>query len=185
MDIGDNIPLRVKAERHQRGWSLDELARRSGVSRAMISKIERKASTPTAVLLARLADAMDLTLSALMFESRTPGHRITTLAAQAHWKDPVSGHTRRLVSPAVYPGDAEIVAVELPAAARVSFAAAGTIRIDGQLLLLEGRLQLALGTELVTLQPGDCARVELHREHELHNPGRESARYLVVIRQRI
>lgn len=185
MDVTRHIPLRLKEERSLRGWSLDELARRSGVSRAMISKIERKASSPTAVLLARLADAMGLTLSALMFEPRVPGHRVTTLAEQAQWQDPGSGHTRRLVSPAVYPGDAEIVAVDLPAAARVRFAATGTVRIDGQVLLLEGRLQLAFGNDVMTLQPGDCARVALHLEHALHNPGAESARYLVVIRQLI
>ena len=183
MDVARHIPLRLKEERRQRGWTLDELARRSGVSRAMISKIERKASTPTAVLLARLADAMGLTLSALMFEPRALGHRVTTLGEQVQRKDPVSGYTRRLVSPAAHPGDAEIVAIDLPAAARVRFAATGTVQIDGQVLLLEGRLELAFGTEALTLQPGDCARVALHLEHELHNPGRKNARYLVVIRQ--
>ena len=79
--------------------------------------------------------------------------------------------------------DAEIVAVDLPAGARVWFAAAGTLQIDGQVLLLEGRLQLSFGAETLSLCPGDCARVAIHLAHELHNPGAEAARYLVVIRQ--
>ncbi|HKX43788.1 MAG TPA: helix-turn-helix transcriptional regulator, partial [Burkholderiaceae bacterium] len=66
MDLSAHIARRLKEERRQRGWSLDELAARSGVSRAMISKIERKVSTPTAVLLARLGDAMGVSLSSLM-----------------------------------------------------------------------------------------------------------------------
>lgn len=183
MNIGDHIAHRLREERKQRGWTLDELAGRSQVSRAMISKIERKVSTPTAVLLARLADALGLTLSSLMFEKRTLEHRVTALGDQVQWTDPASGYTRRLVSPVIQEGDAEIVAVDLPARARVRFAAAGNLRIDGQVLLLEGCLQLAFGAETLTLHPGDCARVAIHLEHELHNPGAESARYLVVARR--
>ena len=183
MDIGEQIAHRLREERKRRGWSLDELPGRAHVSRAMISKIERKASTPTAVLLARLADAMGLTLSSLMFEKRTREPAVTRLGDQVQWKDPDFGYTRRLVSPAVQEGDAEIVAVDLPAGARVRFAAAGTLQIEGQVLLLEGRLQLSIGAETLALSPGDCARVAIHLEHELHNPGAEAARYLVVIRQ--
>jgi transcriptional regulator with XRE-family HTH domain len=183
MDIGERIAHRLKEERKRRGWSLDELAARSQVSRAMISKIERQASTPTAVLLARLADALGLTLSALMFEPRANARSVTALAEQAQWTDPASGYTRRLVSPAVQEGDVEIVAVELPAGARVGFDDAETIRIDGQLLLLEGSVELAFAAERLTLRPGDCARIALHRAHELRNPGSASARYLVVIRR--
>ena len=182
MDISEQIARRLREERTQRGWSLDELAGRSQVSRAMISKIERKVSTPTAVLLARLADALGLSLSSLMFTKRAPGHSVTRLGDQIQWRDPASGYTRRLVSPAAQVGDAEIVAVDFPAGARVRFAAAATLHIDGQVLLLEGCLQLAFGAELLTLHPGDCARIAIHLEHELHNPGPEGARYLVVIR---
>ena len=182
MDIGEYIARRLREERKQRGWSLDELAGRSRVSRAMISKIERRVSTPTAVLLARLADALGLTISSLMFEKRKSEHSVTALGDQVQWRDPASGYTRRMVSPAAQAGDAEIVAVDLPPGARVRFAA-GTVQIDGQVLLLEGRLRLSFGAEVLDLHPGDCARIAIHLEHELHNPGAGSARYLVVTRQ--
>ncbi len=54
---------RLKLEREARGWSLAELAERSGVSRGAISKIERNESSPTAGVLVRLADACDRTLA--------------------------------------------------------------------------------------------------------------------------
>ncbi|HWA48738.1 MAG TPA: helix-turn-helix transcriptional regulator, partial [Dongiaceae bacterium] len=60
------IALRIRAEREARDWSLDELAQRSGVSRAMISKVERQESSPTAVLLGKLSAAFGLTLSQLL-----------------------------------------------------------------------------------------------------------------------
>ncbi|MBB4845806.1 transcriptional regulator with XRE-family HTH domain [Paucibacter oligotrophus] len=180
--MAEQIAQRLKAERKQRGWSLDELAERSRVSRAMISKIERQVSTPTAVLLARLANAMGISLSALMFEAGPTQQTVSRLAEQREWTDPATGYTRRLVSPALRQGDAEIVAVNLPPGARISFPASGALCIDGQLLLQQGQLQLSAGGEQLPLKPGDCARLALHLAHEIYNPGAEVARYLVVIR---
>lgn len=186
MQVALRIAQAVRAQRQRHGWSLDELAARSGVSRAMISKIERQASTPTAVLLARLADALGVSLNALMFDPDTTASHVSatsTINDQALWRDPASGYTRRMLSAARGTGDVEIVAIELPGAARVRFEATASYRIDGRVLLLEGRLQITLAAEVLTLQPGDCARVALHLTHELHNPGNDDARYLVVTRR--
>ncbi|RQO61786.1 DNA-binding protein [Paucibacter sp. KBW04] len=182
MEMAEQIAQRIKAERKQKGWSLDELAARSQVSRAMISKIERQVSTPTAVLLARLADALGLSLSALMFEAHPTQQSVSRLAEQHEWTDPASGYTRRLVSPALRKGDTEIVDINFPPAARVKFEDSSAHCIEGQVLLLEGQLQLSFGSESLSLKPGDCARLALHRAHEVYNPGPEAARYLVVIR---
>lgn len=182
MNMAEQIARRLKAERKQRGWSLDELAERSLVSRAMISKIERQVSSPTAVLLARLADALGISLSGLMFEVPSPQQSVSRLAEQRVWTDPATGYTRRLVSPALRPGDAEIVAIHLPPETRVSFPASGSLCIEGQVLLQQGQLQLAFGGEQLSLNPGDCARLALHLAHEICNPGDEVAHYLVVIR---
>lgn len=182
MTMVEQIARRLKAERKQRGWSLDELAERSQVSRAMISKIERQVSTPTAVLLARLADAMSISLSGLMFETPSPQQSVSRLAEQREWTDPATGYIRRLVSPALRPGEAEIVAIQLPPETRVSFPASGALCIEGQVLLQQGQLQLSFGAEVLSLNPGDCARVALHQAHEVVNPGAEVAHYLVVIR---
>ncbi len=61
-DPGPRIAARLRLERDSRGWSLADLAERSGVSKATISKIEREEVSPTAVILVRLAGAFDLTL---------------------------------------------------------------------------------------------------------------------------
>ena len=183
MEIATRIAEAVRAQRRRHGWSLDELAARSGVSRAMISKIERQASTPTAVLLARLADALGVSLNALMFDADTTASLVSPANAQALWRDPDSGYTRRMVSAARHTGDVEIVAIELPTGARVRFAASASGRIDGRVLLLQGRLQITFAAEVLALEPGDCARVALHAAHELHNPGDDDARYLVVTRR--
>jgi transcriptional regulator with XRE-family HTH domain len=69
-DVSDRIARRLRLERDSRSWSLADLAERSGVSRATISKIERAEVSPTAVVLVRLAAAFDLTLAGRMLQPR-------------------------------------------------------------------------------------------------------------------
>src|SRR5215212_1867655 len=70
--IDSTIGARIRGERTVRRWSLDELAERASVSKAMISKIERAEVSPTAALLGRLSAAFGLTLSALLAEAEPP-----------------------------------------------------------------------------------------------------------------
>ena len=64
--MNQRISARIRLERESRGWSLSELADRAGVSRAMIHKIERGDSSPTATLLARLSGAFGISMSTLI-----------------------------------------------------------------------------------------------------------------------
>ena len=176
------VPRRVREERAERGWTLDELAARSGVSRAMISKIERGDSNPTAVLLSRLADALGLSLSSLMSEPRGSISALRLLSEQPAWVDPATGYVRRLISPPGDNGDVEVVAVELPPGQRVTFAATAGLHSDDQVLLLDGTLSLTSGQETYELHPGDCARVSTKDEQSFVNQEPAPARYLIVKR---
>jgi transcriptional regulator with XRE-family HTH domain len=182
MNISHHIAKRIKHERKLRGLSLDELAQRSRVSRAMISKIERHASTPTAVLLARLAEALGLTMTALMSERSSVTNGITQLHQQNQWTDPETGYTRRIISAAQYEGDAEIVAIELPASVQISFAANHAVQIEAKLILMEGQLQIATETEQWQLHAGDCVQFAVHLAHSVRNLKASPARYIVVMR---
>ena len=64
-DVNHRIAGRVRELRAARGLSLDALARRSGVSRSMISLIERGESSPTAVVLEKLAAGLGTMLASL------------------------------------------------------------------------------------------------------------------------
>ncbi|MBO1073476.1 helix-turn-helix domain-containing protein [Roseomonas marmotae] len=178
------IPLaaRLRAEREERGWSIAELAERSGVSRAMISKVERAEASPTAALLGRLAGALGLTLSTLLARAEGDagqGGRLARAAAQPVWRDPETGYLRRAVTP---PGaQPELVRVELPPGARVSYPAASYRDwshaiwvLEGELLFHEGsiRHQLAAGDCLVLGPPLDCA---------FENASGRPCAYLVVL----
>ena len=113
-DIGHRLAQRIRLERDSRGWSLAELAERSGVSKATISKIERAEVSPTAVVLVRLASVFDLTLAGLMLRAEGQGERLSRAADQPVWRDPETGYVRKQVfSRPDHP--VELVRVELPA----------------------------------------------------------------------
>lgn len=176
------IPQRLREERRKRDWTLDELSERSGVSRAMISKIERGQSSPTAALLSRLGDAMGVGLSAFMSESHSARPGLRVVQDQPTWTDPETGYVRRLVSPAGDARDVEIVAIELPVGANVAFAAADRLQSEEQVLLMEGALRIECPAHCFDLKPGDCARVAADQEISYRNVGAGLTRYLVVKR---
>jgi transcriptional regulator with XRE-family HTH domain len=154
-DVTGPLAARLKTEREARGWSVAELAERSGVSRAMISKVERAEASPTAALLGKLSGAFGLTLSALLARAEQAPGRLARRADRPQWTDPDTHYRRRVVSPATG-GPLEIVEVELPPGASVTFpAAAYTFRYH-QILVLTGTLTLIEGETEHTLGKGDC-----------------------------
>src|SRR5574339_160970 len=111
-DLSARIAARVRELRARQRLSLDALARRSGVSRSMISVIERGESSPTAVVLEKIARGLRVTLPALFdapqAASDAPAGPLARRADQPQWKDPASGYVRRNVSP---PGAAQPVQI--------------------------------------------------------------------------
>src|SRR5712664_656522 len=127
-NTASRIAGRLRLERESRGWSLADLAERSGVSKATISKIERAEVSPTAVVLVRLAAAFDLTLAGLMLRAEGQGERLTRASDQPVWRDPETGYLRKQVfSRPDHP--LEIIRVELPPRQRVTLPAASYAHI--------------------------------------------------------
>ena len=187
MDLVSDIGLdrrlgaRIKGLRQSRGLTLDQLAERSGVSRAMISRVERGESSPTAALLDRLCAGLGVLLSAL-FREEAQGGPLARRSEQPVWTDPDSGYVRRSVSPPGTGSRLEIVEVEMPAGARVLLdAPRGGFRLDQQLWLLEGELSLTVGGREHRLAAGDCLAMLLDGPIAFHNPGEVPARYAVVL----
>jgi transcriptional regulator with XRE-family HTH domain len=179
-DVTGPLAARLKTEREARGWSVAELAERSGVSRAMISKVERAEASPTAALLGKLSGAFGLTLSALLARAEQGSGRLARRAQQPRWMDPETRYTRRVVSPPTG-GPLEIVEVELPGGAEVGFpAAAYTFRYH-QIVVLSGTLTLVEGTTEHTLAKGDCLELGPPAAVTYANRASRSCTYLVLL----
>src|SRR5436190_361146 len=103
LDLNHRIAARVRELRAAHRLSLDAIAQKSGVSRSMISLIERGESSPTAAVLEKLAAGLGVTLGVLFdplaAEDDTPDGPVARRADQPEWQDPASGYVRRNVSP--------------------------------------------------------------------------------------
>jgi transcriptional regulator with XRE-family HTH domain len=179
------IASRVRELRAARGLSLDALAARSGVSRSMISVIERGESSATAVVLEKLATGLGVTLASL-FEppahAAAPNGPVARRTEQPAWRDPASGYLRRNVSPPGAPQPMQIVEIEFPPRARVAFeSGAREGRVHQQVWLLDGTIDVTVGDDRHRLRTGDCLAMQLDRPTMFHNPTRRPARYAVVV----
>jgi transcriptional regulator with XRE-family HTH domain len=181
------IAARTRTEREGRGWSLEELAQRSGVSRAMISKVERGESSPTAALLGRLSAAFGLTLSQLLAraEQGQGGSLLHRRRDQQSWRDPETGFERRSLTPPGSPTLLELVWGELPPDAAISYPASAFSFIeDQQIVVLSGRLRFIQGGIAQDLGAGDCCRLGQPADCRFENPGNTPCRYLVAVLRR-
>lgn len=185
-DPTDAISCSLKRERAARGWSLAELAERSGVSKAMISKIERGEASPTATVLGKLSGAFGLALSALLALAEGQGERISRRAAQPVWQDPETGYRRRALSPREQGrlGPLELLEIELPAHVRVPYPAAAFAFQHQQILVTEGVLLFQEGGQAHRLEAGDCLQLGAPADCTFINPGRRPCRYLVALVRR-
>ncbi|HTZ79854.1 MAG TPA: XRE family transcriptional regulator [Stellaceae bacterium] len=183
LDLNHRIAARVRELRASCGLSLDALAERSGVSRSMISLIERGESSPTAALLERLAIGLGVPLASLF--DAPPGDGagpVARRADQPQWRDPGSGYVRRNVSPGRFPSPIQIVEVAFPAGARVAFdTGARDVRVHQQVWVLAGTIEVTVGGDCRRLETGDCFAFLLDRPTAFRNPTRKPARYAVVI----
>jgi transcriptional regulator with XRE-family HTH domain len=196
VDERDAFGERLRGERRARGWSMDQLAAASGVSRAMISKIERGESSPTAVLLGKLSAALELSVSELLAGARLGDGRepapaelppadaagagqVRRAADTPRWRDPDTGYLRRQISSAGFP--AAVTEVTLPPGASVPYPAAAYAFIAQLVWVLSGQLTLTDGPARRVLAVGDTFELGQPRSREFRNETAEECRYVVVV----
>jgi DNA-binding XRE family transcriptional regulator/mannose-6-phosphate isomerase-like protein (cupin superfamily) len=168
-ELGRLIGNRVRQHRTGRGWTLDELARRAGVSKRMLSSIELGGANPSIATLLRISDALGAGLPGLI-EAGHPAAARVTRAGQAPqlWQGPHGGHASLVAGtepPEVVelwdwslgPGDAHHTEPH----------AAGTREL---ILVLDGRIQLRVGSAVHVLGPGDSAAFRGDVPHGYANP---------------
>lgn len=186
MDINDRIAARVRQIRAERGLSLEALAEGSGVSRSMISLIERGQSSATAVVLEKLATGLDVPLAWLFDAPAVPASPVSRRQDQVEWRDPASGYVRRNVSPSGLPSPVRIVEVVFPAAARVSYETGARPGLTHQQIwVLQGAIEVTLGKERYALGAGDCLAMVLDRPITFRNRTAKPARYAVILSHRL
>jgi transcriptional regulator with XRE-family HTH domain len=180
--INARIAGRVRALRTERGLTLDALAARCAVSRSMLSLVERGESSPTAVVLEKIAAGLGVPLATLFDDAGAPASPLSRREDRTPWRDPQSGYVRRNISPGNFPSPIQIVEVVLPAGARVAYeTGARDVGIHQQIWVLEGAVEVTLGRVTHRLVQDDCLAMRLDQPTAFRNRTRRPARYVVVI----
>jgi transcriptional regulator with XRE-family HTH domain len=168
--ITQAIGGRVRQGRGSRGWTLDQLAERSGVSRRMLVSIEQGSANPSIATLLRISDALGIGLPALVNMDRSSRLRVTRAGtAPVLWRGKLGGRAV-LVAGTEPPDVAELWDWTLgPGESRSSQAhAAGTREL---LYVLDGQLELRVGQHAELLATGDSASFAGDLAHEYVNTG--------------
>lgn len=181
-DINRRIADRIGALRAERGMSLAALAEKCDVSRSMISLIERGETSPTAVVLDKLAFGLGVTLASLFEAPQSNASPLVRRAEQLQWTDPQSGYTRRNISPPHFRSPLQIVEIDFPAGASVTYEARmREVGIHQQVWVLEGCMELIVDSNHHRMQAGDCLAMQENQRIVFQNTSKRPARYAVVV----
>jgi transcriptional regulator with XRE-family HTH domain len=180
--INARIASRVRSLRAERGLSLDALAAKCAVSRSMLSLIERGETSPTAVVLEKIATGLRVPLARLFDDTSAPATPVSHRGDRTAWRDPQSGYVRRNISPPNFPSPIQIVEVLLPPGARVGYeTGAREVSVHQQIWVQEGELEVSVGRVTYRLAEDDCLAMQLNEPTAFRNRTRRAARYLVVL----
>ena len=176
-DIHDRLAASLREARKARGLSLDAVAKLSGVSRSMVSQIERGESSPTVATLWNLTQALQVDFAGLLEGKPAPGIEVTRASAA-----PViarsAGVRIRILSPAEAVGEHEVYDLAFEAgAALISDPHSAGCR--EHLTVIEGEMTVTSGEEDEHLGPGDTARYAADRPHAIRAKGK--ARAILIV----
>lgn len=178
--IDKQIAQRLKSLRAERGWSLDDLAKRSTVSRASLSRLENAEVSATAAVLGRLCAAYGMTLSRLIRLVENEFQPLIPHDEQPVWIDPNTGFVRRSVSPPVQMLAAEAVECRLEPRTEIIYEEPPRPGLEHHIILVDGTLSVTIEGREHALHPGDCLRYQLFGRSEFRT-GDQPARYFLFM----
>ncbi len=171
----------LHATRRKRQLSLEQLADLSGVSRSMISKVERNEAVPSTTVLARLAEALGLTFAQLMSHPVEREILVIEAARQPVLHDAASGLTRRCLSPVLPGRGIDWVLNTLPPRGSAGDFGAHRRGVEEYIYVQSGTLKAVIGASVVTLQAGDALYFQADANHAFTNVGKTDCVYFLII----
>ncbi|HET7271716.1 MAG TPA: XRE family transcriptional regulator [Rubrobacter sp.] len=175
---------RVRELRSRRGLTLNKLAELSGVSRAMISKLERGEKNPTLVVAAKLAEGLGVTLSQLAGVEERREVVVVPKNGRMIMRDPATGFERQLLSPSFAGRGVEFIRNIIPAGSTSGEFPPHRRGVDEHIVVERGTLRAILGGEEYLLREGDALYFEADVPHRFDNAGEGECSYYLVISSR-
>jgi transcriptional regulator with XRE-family HTH domain len=176
------VGVALAAQRQQRGLSLDELSRQAGVSKSMLSQIERGQANPTVAVVWRLATALGVPLGELLGEARPPEPQLATVPAHAvpRMASPDGRCELRILGPIDLAGRFEWYLLSVQPGGLLDSGAHEPGSRE-HLTVLTGALEVHAGDEHARLRAGESARYAVDVPHRIANRGKSAAQALLVV----
>jgi transcriptional regulator with XRE-family HTH domain len=178
---GERLGARMKDLRRERGLTLEELAEHSGVSRAMISKVERGEKNPTLVVAAKVAEGLGVTLSELLGVEERREVVVVPRARRMVMRDPETGFERQLLSPTFGGRGIEFVRNVVPEGSTSGEFPPHRRGVEEYVVVEKGYLRAVIGGEEHLLEEGDALYFEADASHRFDNAGDGECSYYLVI----
>jgi transcriptional regulator with XRE-family HTH domain len=179
--VSGRLGRRVRALRRERGLTLDGLARRSGVSRAMISKLERGEKNPTPVVAAKVAEGLGVSLSQVVGVEERREVVVVHRERRMVMRDPETGFERQLLSPSFGGRGIEFIRNVVPIGSTSGEFPPHRRGVSEYVVVERGRLRALLGSDEYFLERGDALYFEADVTHRFDNAGEGECSYYLVI----
>jgi transcriptional regulator with XRE-family HTH domain len=179
--VDARLGARLAELRAAHGWSLGEVAERSGVSRSTMSRAERAEISPTASLLNRLCAVYGRTMSQLLSEVESEPALLVRAADQQVWEDRASGFVRRSVSPPHHGLRGELVEGRLAPGADIAYDRPPVPGLEQHIWVLEGVLAMTAQDVEHRLGTGDCLRLRVWGPTRFRCAGDTAVRYVLAV----
>ena len=175
------IANRLFLLRGEHGLSLDDVAKKSGISRATLSRIENADVSPTADTLSALCATFDIPLSRLIAETEDSFSALIPFEDQRELTDAKTGFTGRAVSPKSPDLLASVEEGHLPPDKQFR-AEDDDLKPSEEihLIVLDGALNVRLGKDDHDLTAGDCLRYKAYQTAVIQTPPSRGARFLKI-----
>ena len=181
---GERLGARVKELRRRRGFTLEDLAQCTGVSRAMISKVERGEKNPTLVVAAKVAEGLGVTISELLGVEKRREIVVIPRERRMTMRDPETGFERQLLSPTFGGRGVEFVRNVVPHSSTSMEFPPHRRGVEEYVVVEKGRLRAFIGGGEYLLEAGDALYFEADVSHRFDNAGDgECSYYLVVVQK--
>ena len=179
-DVTAAVARAVQALRAERGWSLDHLAARSGVSKGVLVAIEQAKSNPNLATLARISDAFGVPVTRLVETSGEPGVTITDETAfRTLWRG-AHGGTGVIVGATEAPWAAELWTFQLEAGETVG-GDPHAAETREMIWVQHGTIRLTVAGRSYQVGPGMCARFPGGVPHRYENASPEPAEMVMIV----
>lgn len=171
----------LKKIRQEKKLSLQDLADLSGVSKSMLSKIEREEKNPTLQIASQIAEGLGSTLSAMLGETEQKPVIVIKPNERIVYRDEVSGFERHLLSPAFTSKGVEFILNIIPLAGESAYFPPHKNGVKEYIFVAQGRLRIELDENVYELERGESIYFEANLRHKFKNIGDTECHYYLVI----